>query len=703
MNTAKTFVVGVCTRLRDSSAFIDVRAQSIDGILHDCSQTSQRDFPPDGEVELRSARTILKMDDWALARPLLEGPPRRQRFVSTWMRRLTQFDDLSDLYAPEAARRLLVETGLQDGFVGEKIFRISSSEMVVVNMVRSDDGRCRANAPDLGRLPTLRFDPAKLHSVPKPSGSVSLFERGPEAVETGFVNWLADADYVALIVRAAAQQDSEEARSQAAVAALVLSKADQLRRQLSGAQELDPKIAQEILRSRRLGELLTVNTDVVCQFMTALRRDPEVAQRSDQEVERLSATAVAERRAALTAELTRVLETEFAKLRQVRSAELETFYRELDSSMMRELDEKIQTKESEALSNLEVRRLELERAVSSLELARDELNEQRTNRVHDVEAFGAEARRLSSEIVEQKADIDRLLQIQQVIENTGSKSSSATTPAALRLPHMSESAKSITIEEIAVWIKDCPFLSDAGRAQFSRLTTLVLSGAAPVISGPDSDDVVAVMAALLSGGALVEFECDPTVLTLDDLWTRPGSNVHTILGAACAEARGGQLQLCTIRRPEITPSQYWVGALRRALKNGYLPQKLLLCIAVTDEQATGAEALLNEWPAVRAEGWIDRTAAMRTLSLKGPEAIDRRVDTDGLVPDAAAATTAIALAQGTRVTMGEAKWIARLAAAAKAVLPEDTDSFLKETIERALNSAAKPELKVIDGRGPAHA
>jgi hypothetical protein len=54
MSSEKTFVVGVCTRLRDSSAFIDVRAQSIDGILHDCSQTSQRDFPPDGDVELRS-------------------------------------------------------------------------------------------------------------------------------------------------------------------------------------------------------------------------------------------------------------------------------------------------------------------------------------------------------------------------------------------------------------------------------------------------------------------------------------------------------------------------------------------------------------------------------------------------------------------------------------------------------------------------
>jgi hypothetical protein len=308
----------------------------------------------------------------------------------------------------------LVETGLQDGFVGEKVVRIGPSMMIAVNMVRSEDGRCRATAPDLGKLPILHFDQTKVHAIPTPSGPVILIERGPEAIETGFVNWSTDAEYIAQIVRAAIKQDGEEAHSLAAAAALLLSNADQIGRRLSGAQDPDPKVAHEILRSRRLGELLTANSDVVSDFMTALRRDPEVARRIDQEIERLANSMVAEKRAELTAELTKTLEAEFAELRQARNAELASTFSDLESSMLQELESKMKEKENEALSNLEVRRLSLEKAVSSLEQARDEVNEQWTHRIQEVETLSAEVEKLSSDGAERKADVDRLLRMQQV-------------------------------------------------------------------------------------------------------------------------------------------------------------------------------------------------------------------------------------------------------------------------------------------------
>ena len=104
-----------------------------------------------------------------------------------------------------------------------------------------------------------------------------------------------------------------------------------------------------------------------------------------------------------------------------------------------------------------------------------------------------QAQKLSSDVIERKADIDRLLRMQQVIESAGSKSTSRNTPSGLHLPVMSESAKPIAVDEIAAWIKDCPLLTAAGKTEFSRLATLVLSGALPVISGPDGDDVVAML------------------------------------------------------------------------------------------------------------------------------------------------------------------------------------------------------------------
>ena len=78
MSTSNSFVVGQCTRMRDS-VFMKARAQSVDGSMRDLTHTSQNEFPPDGEIELRGARATLKQDDWAIARPVLDGPPRRQR------------------------------------------------------------------------------------------------------------------------------------------------------------------------------------------------------------------------------------------------------------------------------------------------------------------------------------------------------------------------------------------------------------------------------------------------------------------------------------------------------------------------------------------------------------------------------------------------------------------------------------------------
>ena len=46
MSASNTFVVGQCTRTRDSSVFMTVRAQSVDGAIRDLSSTSHNEFPP---------------------------------------------------------------------------------------------------------------------------------------------------------------------------------------------------------------------------------------------------------------------------------------------------------------------------------------------------------------------------------------------------------------------------------------------------------------------------------------------------------------------------------------------------------------------------------------------------------------------------------------------------------------------------------
>jgi hypothetical protein len=56
--------------------------------------------------------------------------------------------------------------------------------------------------------------------------------------------------------------------------------------------EPDPKIAHEILRSRRLGELLWSRPPLVSEFMGALRRAPDISARIEEEIVRLTTEAV---------------------------------------------------------------------------------------------------------------------------------------------------------------------------------------------------------------------------------------------------------------------------------------------------------------------------------------------------------------------------------------------------------------------------
>ena len=698
MSASNTFVVGQCTRVRDSSIFMMVRAQSVDGSLRDLSNTSQNDFPPDGEIELRGARAFLKPDDWALARPVLEGPPRRQRWVSQSAKRLLPFDDLSDLYVPESARRLLVETGLQDGFAGEKIFRIGRDEMILVTMIRSEDGRCRATAKDMSRLSVFHFEPAKVLVIPTPSGSISLMERGA-AAETGVVNWMSDAQYVEQIVQAALAAGSEEERATAAVASTILSHADKLAGRLSGGGEPDPKIAHEILRSRRLGELLMSRPALISEFMAALRRAPDISARIEQEIARLTQGTVEAKRAELTAELTASLEAEFANLRREGTGKIQAELADLEASSLQELQDKVDHERSAALSAIEMRKSGLEKAVAELEKTRDALHESLHLKTAEIEALSADMGRLTSEVADRKADIDRLLRMEQILQDAGDRSTKTEKGPSFPLSIASPAAKPLAIGEIPNWLKASPLLTDAGRRGIAKLAALILSGGVPVVDGPEADDVVDVLSSMLAGGATATFDCDPTIISYEDLWRRPGSGALTTLGQALSDAQETmKVRLCAVRRVELSPSQFWIETLRRAARQRSLPKELLLCVSRAGE---GDGETSNDRSLFRAEGWIERNAGVQALALADDEDFWRIADVAALPLDRPAALSAIGTSQA-RLSIADTRWLAQFVPVTKAILAGDAGPFVKEILE-SVAAGTKPDLRLIDNGGPSHA
>lgn len=696
MSATNTFVVGQCTRVRDS-VFMKARAQSVDGVMRDLTHTSQTDFPPEGEIELRGARAFLKQDDWAIGKPVLDGPPRRQRWVSPTAKKLLPFEDLSGLSGSEAARRLLVETGLQDSYVGEKVYRIGVDEMIVVKMVKSDDGRSRATSPDMARLPVYSFDAAKVLAIPTPGGSISLMEKNHQSPEVRLANWMSDARYVEQIVRAALAGEDDEQKARAAVAATLLAHAGSLESMLSGAGEPDPNIAQEISRSRSLGEVVTSRPALVADFMQALRRDPSIASRIEQEIAQLTADAVESRRATLTADLRTSLEAEFAAVRRERAEKLRAELDDLETSSLQDLQKRMDDEKNAALSAIGVRKSDLEKAVEELQKSRDALYEANRVKASEIDALNADISRLSLEAVDRKADLDRLLRMEQVVQDAGGRAKTSHAGTLTPLASASPSARSLPAGEILDWLKASHLLTDAGRRGVARVAVLVLSGGLPVIDGPEADDVLDVLSSMLTGGAITTLDCDPTIISYDDLWRRPGNGDPTALGLALSDVQKTSIaRLCAIRRADLSPSQFWIDTLRRAGKRRSLPRELLLCVTrggEGDMEAAGSPS------SFRADGWIERSAAVAALASIGNDGFQRVVEISSVASDPAAA---VALIGSSRLSISDARWLAEFAPVVKAVLKGEAGGFAKEVLDSACGDA-KPNLKLIDNGGPSRA
>ncbi|MDA9492360.1 hypothetical protein [Bradyrhizobium sp. CCBAU 11361] len=696
MSASNTFVVGQCTRVRDN-VFMKARAQSVDGVMRDLTHTAQAEFPPEGEIELRGARAFLKQDDWAIAKPVLDGPPRRQRWVSPTARKLLPFEDLSGMAGSEAARRLLVETGLQDNFVGEKIYRIGADEMIMVKMVKSDDGRTRATAADMARLPVYGFDPAKVLAIPTPGGSISLMEKNHQSPETRLANWMSDAQYVEQIVRSALAGDGDEQKARAAIGATLLAHAGRLENLLSGSGEPDPEVLREISRSRRLGEIVTSRPALVADFMQVLQQDPSIRARIDEEIARLTSGAVEAKRAALTAELTASMEAEFAAVRRERGAKLEAELRDLETSSLQDLQARLDAQQGTALSGLEMKRSSLEKAVEELQKSRDALHEANRAKAGEIDAINADITRLSLEAVDRKEDVDRLLRMEQVLREAGDRASAPPARPLIPLASASPSARPLAVGGISDWLKKSQLLTDAGQRGVARVATLVLSGGLPVIDGPEADDVIDILSSMLAGGAITTLDCDPTVISYDDLWRRPGSGEPTALGQALSDAREtSAVRLCAIRRADLAPSQFWIDTLRRAGKQRSFPKGFLLCVTRGGEDE--AEAAGSP-PSFRAEGWLERSAGVAALASTGDESFQRVIEASDVAADPPAA---LALIGSARVSIINAKWLAEFVPTAKAALKGDAGAFSKEILD-SVSGDAKPNLKLIDNGGPSRA
>jgi hypothetical protein len=708
------FVVGVCTRQQGPSSYVEVRAQSLEGTITDISSSSHNMFGNNGEIEVRSARPAIKVGDWVLARPTLEGPPKRQRYVATSGRRLLPFEDLSGLYAPEAARRLLVETGRQDGFAGDRVFRIGAPNIIEVRMSISSDGRSRIGQPDdLAALPMWPYHPERRIQVPTEAGLVDLYARDPGAMQSGVVNWCSDVEFLRHVISSFVDEKADDGvLKQAAI--LLFGSVEILESKLSEAERLDPRVGQEIIRSRRLADLLKSRDDMLRDFMNVLRSDPEIKAQLAERTELLAKEAAEVRSEAMLRDRTAALEADMQERRARGQTELEETLRDIEAAEFAAMTTRLEAAREAALADISEKKAELEQEIAALTGRRTEAAAQiaaETDRLAETQARLAD---LQEDLAGRKDEIDRIIRMETLLQDRGPARAIQAKPRVPGFRAADLPAKPISVQDLASWVEASNVLSASGKKQCVRALTDVLAGGLPVLSGDRADDFIAVMAECVGGGRYASFDCDPAVITFDDLWVRPGSGSATALGEALAECDGkGAVRLCVLRNVDRAAAHLWLDTLADKLRRREIPDNMLFCLTLAGAPGEALGEILKRLPSIDTAGSMEKAAAIAAFSRRSDESFERQVDLSTIervsASDAVKAAAKLMLAD-VEVGFADADWFGRLVSVAKALLKEEADDFILAsakkrfpTFQGGAPSNGKPGLRVIESGGASNA
>src|SRR6266567_2020468 len=361
----ETFFIGICVRVSDAAAFVEVRMQRHGTRIRDVSGSSRLLFPPNGAVELAGASAgSLNPGDWVAFHVVSDTPQGASVLRVTEHRRLLPLEDLSELGSSESARRLLVEDGRANGVPGELMVRIGEREMVRIQLAREQDGRWRATASgEMPRLAVWRFDPKLCLSVPAGSQTMTILDPSERFVQIGTLDWSRDADFVRRIIRSLTRVEAGEDKALRQFAEALGRFADSLQRGASPPQAVDSRIAQEILRIRNLASMLSDQQDLLGAYYEALRDDPEVKSVLETKIAAVAQQTVESERKILIERLTAELEQDFAALRAEREADVRKSAEDLGSEMTRELEasvEALSATEADVLEALERMRTQRE-------------------------------------------------------------------------------------------------------------------------------------------------------------------------------------------------------------------------------------------------------------------------------------------------------------------------------------------------------
>jgi nucleotide-binding universal stress UspA family protein len=302
----------------------------------------------------------------------------------------------------------------------------------------------------------------------------------------------------------------------------------------------------------------------------------------------------------------------------------------------------------------------------------------------DLAAAQAAADHARATLEETKAEVDRLLLVSNHLTQ-GSASDAIQQARAVRaaaasaIPFSLPKVVSEPSTEKARQIGAQPLLSPRGKDLLTKLVALLLAGELPIVYGPDACDFVAVAGALISPGRTVGMEADPTLISIEDVWARPGSGSPTVMASAATAAESGAV-LVVVRSVERSGSRFWMPALAEALRGGSLPRGLLVCCTVTDAANDELDAVPSDFFTLEAEGVFAEAAYLQAPAVLTAPGQERKVINPGERPTDLVPATAVLTKLGVVPSVGQALRIARVFVEAKTLL-NSADDAERITIE----------------------
>lgn len=701
---------GVCVRLRDGSAYLEVRSQSDGDSIRDLSHSSHNMFPPQGEVELRAnPATPVGRGDWMAFGVESFGPPGHTKFRTVEACCLLPFEDLTDIGDAESIRCLLVEDGRAEDFPGPRYVRIGESEMVRVDAKQGRDGRWRVlHETDLSALPVWGYRPELRLTMNDGARTVIVVDTRSAFRQIGSTNWSSDAEVIRRIIGGMrAKTDSDDsARRQFADA--MMRYAEQLERGAeSSTGTLDPFAAHKILRFRRVGSVLRERLDVLQEYFDFLREDPAVKELIERKIAAAVQEEAATQRTSIARSLAFELDREMADIRARRQSELENSIAELGTEMMEDLerrsaahaaevDSRIAEREAQGLAEIEQalgsKRAALEIEVSALEDRRATLATETATLEKGGNALKAELQSLSEQQNRATEIVERWTSVAAAL-GAGAETFAVTRTSIPALECVRDRPpQSLRFGEFEGAVAGCSLLTDAGKEMLMRLAALMIAGEVPLLHGPECDDFIEIAQSLISGGRNARLEADPTVISFDDLWIRPGTQVATPLRQAIAEASGESpsTQLCVISKADRSGARFWYPALADKAHRTELPPRFLVCATLKDAESDETAEFASTGILLEAKDLIaPKASTVAPAILTGPNAKIFELHVETRQTDLTPAVQLLA-SIGFPLGIRESQRIARIFIAAGALMKPAQAEALARSAAARLAAVALP-------------